>query len=336
MVEEKALPAGHQRWAAAAMTTWETSRFPTLYSGPILDQFHIIVPSDFCAQSIANHMTLDTEDVKVVPHTFDPAWWLPQVRDPLPSLLKPLGAAPRDRQLVFYAMGAWSERKNHGAVVRAFLHAFEAEDNVRLALFSHNIDKGAIRSLMARSGISSGFPEITVDTRQYDDVLEMHHQGDVFVSASRGEGWGLPCFEAAVLGKTIISPIYSGERDYLLGRPLRSPATGEEYDLGGPRYAGLRDVGHTPTPCFAGLGAPVIKNDQIVGEKFDHVPGMTCRDVWAEPSVYDLAQRMRTVYEQHKLGHSYSGAPSRASLVERFGYDVVAQRLISTLERICR
>lgn len=314
LVEEGAFPKGHQRHTAVAVTAWETSTFPEAFvaaleangrDNPVPGYATIIAPSEWCADVIADS-GIDC-GVRVVPHTFDPEVW-PETP----------WATGMPQPLTFYAMGAWSERKNHQAIIRAYLHAFEPNDHVRLAILSHNADKGAIRSLMARSGIPLGFPEITVDHRQYDDIVGMHAAGEVFVSASRGEGWGLPCFEAAVLGKTIISPLCSGEAMYL-------------HD-----YAGLRVVGHASTPCFAGSNGPVIRDNAVVGEKIDHVPGMTCRDTWAEPFVRDIADRMRTCYEQYRQGIVYSGAPSRASLVARFGYDVVAQRLTTTLEEISR
>jgi len=298
-----------------AMTTWESSDIGPEMSTPLLEAYAcVIVPSEFCAANLIPR--LDHHGVKVVPHTFDPDFWRPT---PEPDICTSGVPAPRDRTLRFYSLGAWSERKNHPATIAAYLHAFTRADKVSLSISSQGADYDQLRSLLARAGMNLGeLPEIMVDANPMteDELLRFHDQHDVFCSSSRGEGWGLPLFEAAVMGKTILSPFCSGEIDFLVG------------------YAGLRMVESRQTPCFWGRGKPRVAGDRIVGETASAVPGMTCKQTWAEVDIVDMAQRMRGVYAQHQAGNTFTVASDRDKLVERFGYDVVAPHLIQTLEEI--
>jgi glycosyltransferase involved in cell wall biosynthesis len=46
-------------------------------------------------------------------------------------------------------------------------------------------------------------------------LFELYNFADVYVTATRAEGWGLPIIEAAASGLPIIAPFYSGQKEYL-------------------------------------------------------------------------------------------------------------------------
>lgn len=306
-----------------AMTTWETSEFPAMWAPLLGDGYdRVLVPSTHCQEVLERHPAFD---VQVVPHTFDPAFWAPDRHRP---------RLDGDTSVRFYAIGAWDERKNHGAILRAYLHAFTARDRVRLTIRAAGLNEQAVRSIIARSALpEQALPQLVLDARPMTEceLVALHTDNDVFVSASRGEGWGLGLFEAAVSGKIVITPTDTGEAEYLF-LPY-DDATDER-----PCYAGLRALGPGHTPCFAGPGPLVIRDGQVVGERMSLVPGMTCHQTWGDPNVLELAGAMRrqVLHLQpgvHRdVGHDISGAPpeptfGRETFERRFAYPVVADLL---------
>ena len=47
------------------------------------------------------------------------------------------------------------------------------------------------------------------------EMLALHERGDCFVSLARTEGWGLGTFDAARLGKPVVTTDYGGQLDFL-------------------------------------------------------------------------------------------------------------------------
>src|SRR5690606_32009359 len=136
----------------------------------------------------------------------------------------------------------------------------------------------AFQSVLARSGLPPAQrPPVTLihegplGDAEMRDLIQRQH---VYVNASRGEGWGLSVFEAALAGQIVLSTLASGEQDYLR------------------QYTNVHQIDAHETPCFAGPGLPIARGDQIVGEKTLTVPGMTARGSWIDIDVIDLAEAM--------------------------------------------
>lgn len=133
--------------------------------------------------------------------------------------------------LLFYSIFEWTDRKNPQALLNAYWSEFSAHDNVGLLLktYFRNFtfaEKRQIREQIANlkrrfieeHGVDPRevapvflYPEL-MDRRQ---IQRLHATGDVFVSAHRGEGWGIPQVEAMLAGKPIISTNYGGVHEYL-------------------------------------------------------------------------------------------------------------------------
>ncbi len=301
-----------------AMTTWETRPLPEVHAAALAAYDAVIVPSHFCAAAIndarAQIAPIVTPDkVYVVPHCFDEQWW------PRPAARERGTAGP----IRFLSIGAWGERKNMLGVLRAYLHAFTKADDVELMLLIANPDFDDIRSVVARSGLSAEqLPALHVpEPRELteDQLVELHQAADAYVSAARGEGWGLGMFEAAILGKRVIAPLWGGQADFLDGSPLYSHVHG------------------TLTPCFGGLArGRIIETDRgMMQESIVSLPpGVDCKQVWYEPDLAALAGHMRRVYrQQHGLSQEDLDR-ERTSLEARFGYHTVGAKLSNTLKEI--
>jgi hypothetical protein len=297
-----------------AIMTWETTDLPGEL-GSMLGWFDaVITPSEFCAGVIGKDLNPRTS-LHVVPHCFDELFW------PAPD-----PDWDGDRPYRFYSIGAWGERKNHLGVLRAYLHEFTKSDRVQLMLLIEGADFDEIRSVIARSGIPPAeLPELNVpdvqDVGHLDEaqLVELHIDGDCFVSATRGEGWGLGMFEAAILGKAVIAPRWGGQLDFL------------------EHYRWYRPVHQQLTPCWGSE-----TRERVVEQGGQHVqvskislpPGVNCKQLWGEPDLHTLAKQMRRAFIEAPQGRSLDCVTERAALEARFGYKTVGPLMANLLRGI--
>lgn len=213
----------------------------------------------------------------------------------------------------FYYIGAWNVRKNPEGLVRAYCRAFDRSDNVDLMLMCSGApDDAATLARLATGVPSDQGPIIHIETARVSDhhIRELHTTSHCFVSASRGESWNLPCFDAMLAGRHIIVPDYQGSDIYLTG------TSAERY---GSRLApaGGEMVIRESVP-----GAPGMVRAQYVGTQ-----GLTVREDWREPDLAALAVRMRRAYVEHICDLQINYNPA-----ERFGRQAVAQSIRHLLQ----
>lgn len=134
---------------------------------------------------------------------------------------------PKDKHddFRFYSIFQWSERKNPKALIQNYWKAFEGVDDVVLRLKTYGAnyterEKGAIKDQIndfKKEQEQGHYPKIDLflEEMSNDEIMNFHNQGDVFVSAHRGEGWGMPQMEAMSLGKPIISTNWGGIHHWL-------------------------------------------------------------------------------------------------------------------------
>ena len=180
---------------ALGLTVFETSRLPQRH----IDEMNacdnlrgLVVPAQFMKSALRDGDF--TKPIYVIPHAA-----VEDVGDPVKRRLD---------EYAFYYIGSWSYRKNPLAVVKAYCEAFPVVGHTRLVL-----------------KISGDYPKDAIPARDdiwiYDDYWTaaqmpwLHRRGDCYVSAHRGEGWGLGIFEAAQYGNWVISTGWSAPNDYL-------------------------------------------------------------------------------------------------------------------------
>lgn len=127
---------------------------------------------------------------------------------------------------LFYSVFEWTDRKNPEALLRAYYTAFKKTDNVGLLLKTYfrnfNLsNKRMIRQAVAKVQAEFGGPEnvppvfLYLDLMDRQQIMRLHATGDVYVSAHRGEGWGVPQVEAMLAGHMIISTGFGGMHEYV-------------------------------------------------------------------------------------------------------------------------
>lgn len=101
------------------------------------------------------------------------------------------------------------QRKQAQAIVNAFVKAFPRQQDVALTL-KQNADCSPIYCFDSRvTVIKKSLPT--------DDMRQLFRRATVGVQASCAEGWGLPHNEFIANGRPVISPICSGQSEFLTG-----------------------------------------------------------------------------------------------------------------------
>lgn len=156
----------------------------------------------------------------------------------LPVSRQKLGL-PNDRFLFLYVFdfNSYLDRKNPFAVVKAFRHAFPAEDtSVGLVLKTMNSNpKNRVWQRFLKECAKDERIAVFEKTLDRGEVLGLIDACDSYVSLHRSEGFGRTLAEAMLLGKPVVGTNFSGNVDFLkpeVGFPVtwkRRPVKPGEY-----------------------------------------------------------------------------------------------------------
>ena len=221
------------------------------------------------------HWKASTE---VVPHAHDAdAWPRPDQGVRLFAASDLVTPTP---PYTFYYVGAWNLRKNVEGVIRAYARTFVPSEPVRLIIQSAGAPQHAGQLALMATGLQpEEWPTFNFSNERLLDVdIDGLHAGaDCFVTASRGEAWNLPAFDAMLHGNHVIASFGEGSDDFLadtsadLIESTRVPACGEVRMTAAPGGARAQYVG-----C----------------------QGLTVRSTWLEPDIIQLGEAMREAFER--------------------------------------
>lgn len=199
-----------------ARAFWETDKVPLAFATNLQLVNEIWTGSETNKKAIENAGV--TKPIHIIPEAID--------TDIDVDNIKPFLIEAKDAYK-FYSIFEWTERKNPKGLLEAYWRAFENNPKAKVALLlktyvdNFNPEKykeidQAIKKLKAQLNLNYYAPVYTyrqLMTRH--QIYRFHKTGDVFVSAHRGEGWGIPQMEAMLIGNPIISTNYGGIHDYL-------------------------------------------------------------------------------------------------------------------------
>ena len=205
-----------------SLTMWETSRLSEAAVACCNALRALIIPADSVAEWFRDSGV--TTPIRVVPLGIDVGTFNPA---------SPPGIGAGGGVATFGCAGRTAHggvRKGLDDVIAAFLDAFPDDQSVRLEVKiwpdCEVVDCGDERVKLVRDPLS----EV--------DLAAWYRSLAVFVSASRGEGWGLQPHQAMACGTLCIGPFWGGHAAYMTPESCYAVEYDERPAIG-PIYGGL-------------------------------------------------------------------------------------------------
>jgi len=288
--------------AYVGLTVWEASEIPEAVAMVLSELDMIIVPSEHAKKAFVTSGV--SCPIRVVPHCYDPIHWPEPTDDEMDRV-------EEHERYVFYSIATPIERKNLTGLMEGYFRAFEGRDDVVLRIKS-SADKSQLvemaKAAVEKAGIDkSKRPALKFFTKKWsiEKIRAFHLDGDCYVSATRGEGFGLCEMEARLCGSRVITTSWGAAPEVLLTEREFKNADGDCVSL----------VPSIEVPVFNMQGIGCYEPDQK----------------WAEPSIEALAGCMRwaagrglAVTDEMRRGWD--------SINTRFNPKVVGYQLMKALE----
>lgn len=170
----------------AMLTMWETTKIPDRFTHLLRMFDTLLVPCDWNAELFERYH----DNIKVVPLGIDAEFWRPQ--DVVPN-----------SRFTFITGGSGWKRKGIDQVVQAFRDAALPDSQLLIKVHKHIMDKPASYDL--GPGI-----KVIEKVMSLEEERAFYAQADCFVSATRGEGFGLIPLQNIALGNRVIAPSHTG------------------------------------------------------------------------------------------------------------------------------
>ena len=192
---------------------WETSKLPKDFARGCMMVDEIWTGSKYNEQAIRNSGVPESIPIKIIPEVINPL------------VVESFQCEQIEDKYSFYSIFEWTERKNPTALLEAYFREFEGQDDVILVIKTYvdnfSADKKreifeAIKKVKKKLGLKS-YPEVKLLLRllDRDQIYRFHKTFDCFVSAHRGEGWGIPQMEALSQAKPVISTNCGGIHEHI-------------------------------------------------------------------------------------------------------------------------
>lgn len=268
----------------------------------IMDE--IWVPCDDNATACDNSGV--TKNVQVIPMATDTSKYY-RSYEPLPFLNQ-----FKDKY-IFYYVGELSRRKNIEAILRAFHMTFSPTQPVELLIKTtptglgdnpqetiNNILLSVKRGLKLYSSEAHYKKEIVIcDYFEDEQLNRLHNSCDCFVTASRGEGWCIPAFDAMGFGRQTILPRHSAFLDWTNNST---------------NYL----VSSRPEPVFGAADAA-----------FSDI--YTSEEIWNEVDIANLAYMMKRAYLERELKNTEEFVEECRGVAEQFSLARVGEMMKAAL-----
>jgi len=307
-----------------AYTTWEGVDFPPHVGGSLFATgafADVWVPSSATQDAFLNGDV--PHGVFVLPHTFKP--------DDRPIARRAGG----EDVFRFAYIGAWTTRKNPHGLIRAFAATFAPTEPVELVIHSPGVSLEMFTAALVATGLEQrDMPRVRLSGKHVSDEVmrQMHHQYDCFVTATRGEAWNLPAFEAMLAGRMVIAPGGMGHDDFLFEDPDVLPFGGEDSITSARRVSSFEQPAFVDVQLLDHVTVGGFEPEsRKPGLRFTTVgaQGLSSKTRWRDPDLVHLGHQMRSVYEKRERDIRVEYDP-----VARFGYKAVAKKAIARMEHL--
>jgi glycosyltransferase involved in cell wall biosynthesis len=280
-------------------TMFETDTIPQDWVARLNLMDEVWVPTSFNLETFAHAGV--TVPIQVVPGGVDATTFRPGLR--------PL-RVPGTRGTMFLSIFEWGFRKGWDVMLSAWAEAFGPDDYVSLVLRTSQVTGhiGVVASIDQRiddhleslgKGRSDVAPIVVLDRPlSLADLPRLYAAADVYVSASRGEGWGRPMLEAMACRVPVVATRWSGNLEFM---------TDENSVL--LDIEGLREVDHRAEFAF------------YRGHR------------WAEPSTAHLTEVLQRLATDPALRKRIA-ARGRSDVERRWQWKQVAVRVVERVDAL--
>ncbi|MBP1966974.1 glycosyltransferase [Paenibacillus aceris] len=213
--------------------------------------------------------------------------------------VKPL-SLPVSKSFLFLAVFDLQQRKGYDILLEAFLNEFSQMDDVALVVKIRN--SGGIHKLESiideHHKSKREMPTIYMIDQMLTtrELLGLYKSCHAFVLPTRGEGWGRPFFEAMLMEMPVIGTGWSGQTDFM-----------------------------NESNAF------LVQVDRLIRIKNSDYP-MFNGHLWAQPSIQDLQNKMRYVFE-HAAESKQMGKKARSDLLRTYKPNEIAARVTKELNK---
>jgi glycosyltransferase involved in cell wall biosynthesis len=278
----------------AGLLTYESTVVPSQWVEAI-DQFLdlLFLPSYFC-RDLFIEAGVSPDKIRVLPYGYRPDIYYKK------SAIAPIQDRKKCR---FLTVASPHKREGLDMLLDAYEQAFSDQEDVVLTIKLNYLPKQKSKpfehpALVQRINDwrdARRLPEVVLihDFLTEEQMAQLYRTSSCYVSATRGEGFGMAFLEALACGLPIIVTGWGGHLDFLNADNARLVA----YRL--------------------------IKAKEI---QYD------CQDInalIAEPDVADLAEQMRSVYEEDK--QSVAPKQSRGSDLKTYTWESITRRFVETV-----
>ena len=215
-------------------TMFETDSIPSGWSDRLNFMQEVWVPTEFHREIFAAR-GVQASKLFVVAEPVDTDFYRPvgtpgwdsaeAAADGSSELDEHLGALldlKRQGHFLFLFVGKWERRKGLDVLLEAFASEFAAGERVALVLLTSSYHSSAsfdaeIEKVLGTRAAEDP-PYLLLPPNLPQRMMpQLYSSADVFVSATRGEGWGRPQVEAMSCGTPVLSTNWSGPTEYLTG-----------------------------------------------------------------------------------------------------------------------
>ncbi|WP_242691260.1 DUF4214 domain-containing protein [Cytobacillus praedii] len=201
----------------------------------------------------------------------------------------------------FLSIFTWIERKGYDLLLKAYFEEFSSNEDVVLIIKTGAHNNQKIEELIAAESRKYNDPGryyIDLSIRDEFEMEGLYNHSSAFVLPSRGEGIGYPMLEAGKRGLPVIATAWGGQLDFLNEK-----------------------------------NSYLIPYHLVPVKQQSHYHGYRGDQLWAEPSVENLKQRMRNIYAD-KIEAADKGNNLKSFIDQTFTYDQAAMDISFALNQL--
>lgn len=270
------------KYKPIALWVWEFKSLPNIFK--YMEKYYkeIITVSDFCLEVFTKNLTIPVKKIELKSQIHN---YLDKIPNHVieSKQLKSLLEKTKNRTVYGYCFDVNSSiiRKNVLNLVKAFSKMNNDKQILILKTRPYRSRPNSLENSIINQlyKIIENSEHIYIINEQISilDLYKLYTYFDYYISPHCGEGYGLTIYDNMVLGNKIISPYYSGEKDYL-DRSKIIELNYEEKDINGLRehciYGQMSD--------FKGAYISVESIEKCLKKKLDNIFIIDCQPLQHE------------------------------------------------------